>query len=59
MLPWTLSIYMAYIWAYVSSSDKDNDIPSLLYWIPKLHKNPYRQRLIAGSFTCSTNPLST
>ena len=27
-------------------------------WIPKLHKNPYMQRYIAGSAKCSTKPLS-
>ena len=29
-----------------------------LYWIPKLHKNPYKYRYIAGSSKCSTKPLS-
>ena len=29
-----------------------------LYWIPKLHKNPYKQRYIAGSSRCSTKSLS-
>ena len=33
------------------------DLPSL-YWIPKLHKDPYKQRYIAGSTKCSTKPLS-
>ena len=33
------------------------DLPSL-YWIPKLHKDPYKQRFIAGSAKCSTKPLS-
>jgi hypothetical protein len=33
------------------------DLP-YLYWIPKLHKNPYKQRYIAGSSKCSTKPLS-
>ena len=33
------------------------DLP-LLYWIPKLHKDPYKQRFIAGSSSCSTKPLS-
>jgi hypothetical protein len=28
-----------------------------LYWIPKLHKNPYKGRYIAGSSKCSTKPL--
>ena len=29
-----------------------------LYWIAKLHKNPYKQRYIEGSAKCSTKPLS-
>ena len=29
-----------------------------IYWIPKLHKNPYKQRYIAGSSSCSTKALS-
>ena len=33
------------------------DLPSL-YWIPKLHKNPYKERFIAGSSKCTTKPLS-
>jgi hypothetical protein len=35
------------------------DLP-YLYWIPKLHKNPYKQtlRYIAVSSKCSTKPLS-
>ena len=36
---------------------EDLDLP-ILYWIPKLCKNPYKQRYIAGSATCSTKPLS-
>jgi hypothetical protein len=27
------------------------------YWIPKLHKNPYKHRCIAGSSKCFTKPL--
>ena len=38
-------------------SEEDIDLPKL-YWIPKLHKNPYNQRYIAGSAKCSTKPLS-
>ena len=37
--------------------DESCDIPSL-YWIPKLHKTPYKQRFIAGSAKCTTKPLS-
>ena len=29
-----------------------------MYWIPKLHKIPYKQRYIAGSSSCSTKELS-
>lgn len=33
------------------------DIP-LLYWIPKLHKYPYKERYVAGSSACFTKSLS-
>ena len=29
-----------------------------MYWIPILHKDPYKHRFIAGSAKCSTKPLS-
>ena len=29
-----------------------------LYWLPKLHKRPYKARLIANSSSCTTNVLS-
>ena len=41
----------------LSSKDDDCDLPSM-YWIPKLHKNPYKQHFIAGSAKCTTKPLS-
>ena len=41
----------------ISLPEEDIDLPNL-YWIPKLHKNPYKQRYIAGSAKCSTKPLS-
>ena len=37
--------------------DQSNDLPCL-YWTPKLHKNPYKKRYIAGSSKCSTKELS-
>ena len=39
------------------NTNKDDELPSL-YWIPKLHKDPYKERYIAGSSHCSTKPLS-
>ena len=41
----------------ISTKKEEFDLPSL-YWIPKLHKCPYKQRYIAGSANCSTKPLS-
>ena len=41
----------------ISTKDEELDLPSL-YWIPKLHKCPFKQRYIAGSAKCSTKPLS-
>ena len=41
----------------ISTKDEELDQPSL-YWIPKLHKCPFKQRYIAGSAKCSTNHLS-
>ena len=41
----------------ISFPEEDTDLPKL-YWIPKLHKNPYKQRYIADSAKCSTKPLS-
>ena len=41
----------------VSIKDDDCDLP-VLYWTPKLHKCPYKQRFIAGSARCTTKPLS-
>ena len=41
----------------ISLPEEDFDLPKL-YWIPKLHKNPYKQRYFAGSAKGSTKPLS-
>ena len=41
----------------ISLREEDSELPKL-YQILKLHKNPYKQRYIADSAKCSTNPLS-
>ena len=41
----------------INLTDEDRNLPSL-YWIPKLHKFPHKQRFIAGSSKCSTKKLS-
>ena len=37
---------------------KESENLPYLYWIPKLHKTPYKERYTAGSSTCSTKELS-
>ena len=41
----------------ISTKDEELDLPSL-YWIPQLHKCPFKQCYVAGSAKCSTKPLS-
>ena len=41
----------------IPSGKESEDLP-YLYWIPKLHKTPCKERYIAGSSTCSTKELS-
>ena len=41
----------------ISIQKEDIDLLKL-YWIPKFHKNPYKQIYNAGLDKCSTKPLS-
>ena len=41
----------------ISLPEEVIDLPKL-YWIPKLHRNTYKQRYIMGSAKCSIKPLS-
>ena len=38
--------------------DEDHSKLSMLYWLPKLHKQPYKSRFIANSSACTTTELS-
>ena len=38
-------------------TDEEEKMPQM-YWIPKLHKKPYKARFIAGSSSCTTTRLS-
>ena len=38
--------------------DEDHSKLPTLYWLPKLHKWPYKSRLIANSSACTTTELS-
>ena len=41
----------------IAVSGELQQLPTL-YWLPKLHKNPYGSRFIAASCKCTTKPLS-
>ena len=38
--------------------DEDHNRLPTLYWLPKLHKRPYKSRFIANSSACTTTELS-
>ena len=38
--------------------DKDHSKLPTLYWLPKLHKRPYKLRFTANSSACTTTELS-
>ena len=38
--------------------DEDHSKLLTLYWLPKLHKRPYKSRFIATSSSCTTTELS-
>ena len=40
----------------IDPNEDELDLP-YIYWIPKMHKNQYKHRFIAGSSRCSTKPL--
>ena len=41
----------------VKAKENQDKVPTL-YWLPKLHKNPYKARFIASSSSCATTELS-
>ena len=41
----------------IKLTDKEEKLPQI-YWIPKLHKKPYKARFIACSSSCTTTRLS-
>ena len=41
----------------IETSDDEQELP-YIYWIPKMHKNPYKHRFIAGYSRCFTKYLS-
>ena len=41
----------------IKLQQRDKNLPQI-YWIPNLHKTPYRARFIAGSSSCTTTRLS-
>src|SRR5271170_4379908 len=41
----------------IQVDEKQQQLP-ILFWIPKMHKNPSKQRFIAASHCCTTKPVS-
>ena len=41
----------------VKAKENQDKVPTL-YWLPKLHKTPYRARYTANSSSCTTTKLS-
>ena len=41
----------------VDAKERQNRLPTM-YWLPKLHKRPYKARFIANSSSCTTTELS-
>ena len=41
----------------IKLQQKEKNLPQI-YWIPKLHKTPYKARFIAGSRSCTTTRIS-
>ena len=39
-------------------ADEDHSMLPTIYWLPKLHKKPYKSRFIANSGSCTTTELS-
>ena len=40
----------------VDVKERQNRLPTM-YWLPKLHKRPYKARFIANSSSCTTTEL--
>ena len=43
---------------FVVFINEDHSKLPTIYWLPKLHKRPYKSRFIANSSSCTTNELS-
>ena len=43
---------------FAGSVNEDQERLPTFYWLPKLHKKPYKARFIANSSSCTTTELS-
>jgi hypothetical protein len=50
--------HLSFLNTFVIPKNRNQFELPYVYWIPKLHKNPYKHRYIPGSSKCSTKPLS-
>ena len=49
--------YLSYLKFSVCVKERQDRLPTI-YWLPKLHKRPYKARFIANSSSCTTTELS-
>ena len=51
------STYLFHIKFAVDVKERQHRLPTM-YWLPKLHKRPYKARFVANSSSCTTTELS-
>ena len=52
-----LRLYIVIVRNIVNVKERQDKLPTM-YWLPKLHKRPYKARFIANSSFCTTTELS-
>ena len=54
----SITIFFYNATRFAVSVNEDQERLPTFYWLPKLHKQPYKARFIANSSSCTTTELS-
>ena len=54
----SITIFFHNATRFAVSVNEDQERLPTFYWLPKLHKKPYKARFIANSSSCTTTELS-
>ena len=54
----SITIFFYNATRFAVSVNEDQERLPTFYWLPKLHKQPYKARFIASSSSCTTTELS-